>query len=796
MYCKVCGKENDETSLFCKECEACLTHQDIFQEENTNENLMGEKSFGVEQYQKELLKNGLEEDKRQNLELKSNQKNKRHKGWIIGVIILSALVGIGVKAYFSMNEDAAVEVFKEEYTLGGMVGFEANYGEVQVGDIYFQPIGKEKTCISAKMGPSDYAYSLVSGAIAYNDCCPNLCVQTSDGETKVLEENVQNGDLRFSENGQYLYQQRESQDYSDTIEYIYNINSGKMCVSYALSDLESYPYHYFNDKTGIFSYVDSSHKLYEQKEGNQKREIATNIESYVCLDDDTYLCHKVDGIDEYYILLHVLKERIDEERLEEIANIDLNSKQVAEKQQFICFRGGKEENEMNKLYIKIEEQQPVELVDDVIAYTLSKEGNSLYYQDSKNQLHQITLPKLNKKCYKDVNYFKKKLEVIKDEIIFEKCIYYQSAPSGNVLLVYNNEEMYICTGKKTFELDEEIEAIQVFDESIVYSTTDQKLCVREGLTQEDFSILEEPKVLTEHLEQAFETSPYGQYIFYVCKENAEDKEPQLNYYTKEEGIKTVLKDADIYDQVTFGPLTYIRYMKYEDIVGSYCCEEQDFLMKFLEDGTIKVYAAGEEQDSVKPGYESRARDELSIFNVDGDAEQWMILALNPAFPDRNIPLIIEGCTRIVEGADGQYCVYVEDYVEWQNEYIIKRISDDEFNQKLQEQKEKEVRRKAEEEARRKREEEERIRREEEQAKRQYLESLATSYYRNGVYLSSNSLIYDRADYSYYSGYYTSSAAHWNVYDYYIDYDHEVIWVEIVHRPNNSYGSRYGWVPIT
>ena len=33
MYCKVCGKENNDTNLFCQECGTCLAHQDILTKE-------------------------------------------------------------------------------------------------------------------------------------------------------------------------------------------------------------------------------------------------------------------------------------------------------------------------------------------------------------------------------------------------------------------------------------------------------------------------------------------------------------------------------------------------------------------------------------------------------------------------------------------------------------------------------------------------------------------------------------------------------------------------------------------
>ena len=802
MYCKVCGKENNDTNLFCQECGTCLAHQDILTKESNKENLMRENSFANEHAQVEALKNGVEESLKQNLESKMNKQSKRHQ-WIIAIIIFAIVIGVAVKVYWNMNEDIAAEVFKEEYTLNGVIAYEAEFGDPMVGAIYYQPIGKEKIQLAQPMGSDDYVYSLASGAVAYNDYNSNLCVRTFDGKTKVLEKNVTNGPLRFSENGEYVYHQRSNQDYSDEVEYIYNIESGKMCICYTLSDLASYSYYYFNDETGVFSYLDSSNKLYEQKEDNQKREIATNIEHYTVLDDDTYLCYKVEDTQECYILLHVSEEKIHEECLEGIENLDFYSQQVAENQKFICFIDSKKEGESHKLYMKLEGQQPVELVGDVSAYTLYKDGSSLYYQDSKNQLHQITLPKLNKKCYKDVNYFKKKLETMKDEIIFEKCNYYQSSPSGHVLLVYNNEEMYICKGKKHFKLDNDIEVIQVFDNSVVYSTTDGKLCVQEGLAQEELAVLEEPKVLTEHLEQSFETSPYGQYIFYVCKKNEGDKAYQLNYYTKEEGTKTVLKDASIYDQVTFGPLTYIRYMEYEDLVGSYWCEEQDFLMKFLEDGTTKVYAIGEEQGSIKPSYESYESYEIVVRNMDSSSQQSIIVELNPSLPDDWTPIIIGDYTTITDTMDGRYNVCLADYIQWENDYTIKRISDDEFKQKLQEQKDKEAKRKAEEEARLKREEEERRRQEEqrkreeaERARRQNLENLASSYYRNGVYLSANTSVYNDCDYNTYSGYYTIDDAYWSVYDYYIDYGNELIWVKITGNINYSSNSFSGWVPIT
>ena len=189
--------------------------------------------------------------------------------------------------------------------------------------------------------------------------------------------------------------------------------------------------------------------------------------------------------------------------------------------------------------------------------------------------------------------------------------------------------------------------------------------------------------------------------------------------------------------------------------------------------------------------------------MDSSSQQSIIVELNPSLPDDWTPIIIGDYTTITDTMDGRYNVCLADYIQWENDYTIKRISDDEFKQKLQEQKDKEAKRKAEEEARLKREEEERRRQEEqrkreeaERARRQNLENLASSYYRNGVYLSANTSVYNDCDYNTYSGYYTIDDAYWSVYDYYIDYGNELIWVKITGNINYSSNSFSGWVPIT
>ena len=130
--------------------------------------------------------------------------------------------------------------------------------------------------------------------------------------------------------------------------------------------------------------------------------------------------------------------------------------------------------------------------------------------------------------------------------------------------------------------------------------------------------------------------------------------------------------------------------------------------------------------------------------------------------------------EVTKLADNSLRIFREGYL-----YNLEPVSEDLFEEKLNEQ----VRLAEEREAT-----------QAEQRRREQLEDTARDYYSYGAYIPANTYVYRTHDYSTATTLYTNNAQTWSITNYYIDYDSSIIWVEISYNYQGS--SDYGWLPIT
>ncbi len=437
---------------------------------------------------------------------------------------------------------------------------------------------------------------------------------------------------------------------------------------------------------------------------------------------------------------------------------------------------------MINLYMKLEGQEIVKVGEDVINYNYSEEYDSLYYITSDAILYQMSVPKISKKCFEDRNYFVRLLEDCKETVLLEDCTYFEASPDGkNILVETLSGDVYLCRKNMKTKLASDLMQQDIFNDYVVYRTFDNELFIQEGINNESIEKLEKPILLTDQAQGYYTTSLYGKYLTYTSLEGDEN-EPKiaLKAYSKDTGIVNVLEDANTYDQVVINEFIYDRRLEYKEIVGNYASDDDHFLVKMESDGRFRIYSAGIEQSSTVPIYEDYNRNSLMVMDID---EGEVVVSLNPYDPYETTTMMTSA-TIITLLEDGSCEINVDAYTS----YILTPITEETFNQKLEEQKQIEEERQRVEAERQRQEEEERQRRE-------ALEEMASHYYINGVYIQADSYIYNWHDYNDRSNYYTTNDSTWSVYDYYIDYDQSVIWVKIQYQPGSYYSWVDGWFPI-
>lgn len=798
MKCVACGNENDSRNSFCIFCGKNLLQEPQkvkgaeTESDDTAEVENKEVKLDNEIDSKEANKMAVVDRDNCEIQVQNNQVDvvqpqgevyietslvKKKSGFklVAGMLILVILgVGVGTGLFYYMKRaEAASNKYEENYDLNTVYGMEYTNGEdLEFANLYYQTIGKEKISIAENINRYSFKVSPKSGNMAYVDGDNNLFVGKAGSTPIKVSKEVGEYTTSFSEDGAYLFFGTEPSDGSEGARYIYNIAKDTKEKLF----MGSYIQTYFDEESKLFYYVDEDSNLYRVKDTSTKDKLAENVSEFGILDKSTYMCQIYEDNQYKYVIYTESKDKIEEQELA----FDYVEGEVGtlKNGKAFFFTGIKRGSYDKALYMLLKGQEPVQLVASCERYEYSEDHQIIYYIDSNGELYSLEIPELNKKCFTDKGYLKRVVETIKPQKLMNEVIGFQISPDGKNVLAYKDDTLYLCRNKEQVKLiSSNQQFIDIFNDYVIYLTNENELFIQEGIDTTDISNLKEPQLIGE-LVESYTTSKYGKYITYV---NQEENQNKLMLYSKEEGKVVLLEDADAFDYITFNGLERERKLKYEELIGHYSCEVLDGLFEFSEDGRITAYALGEEQASTLLSLSSYSRDGIYVESLEpGDLE----MAINSYDPYETTTVLGAG-TIISVTQDGTCLIYGSgDYT-----YELTPITEDVFNQKFEEQQEKERIRIEEEEARL-REEEERRRKEEE------LTTRAQNYYHEGAYIMSNTYIYDSYNYSSSSGYYTIGDRMWSVYDYYIDYNTSTIWVKIVYTPGSSYYTKYGWIPLS
>jgi hypothetical protein len=291
-----------------------------------------------------------------------------------------------------------------------------------------------------------------------------------------------------------------------------------------------------------------------------------------------------------------------------------------------------------------------------------------------------------------------------------------------------------------------------------------------------------------------------------------DKTNDKLMYDSGDGAKNVWDKSSDYDVVRYywnvggnnlySCAFYVKTPELSDVVGKYKATLQlsadgmtdgmsDVLMEITEDNEFKVYTIGEEQGSCKlKKVEDGDNDRITVYvktKSGSDFEpKCAIIYDDTTYTSRKerFTLISDNSYFTVD-FDGSVSLDTGDG----STFLLKKLTDDEFTQALDNQKDTHNKNLDILSAKKVADEEEAMRQaaaRAEQERRNTLDSRARSYYTNGVYVSSSETLYSWHGYSY-STTYTYTYSHTiSVSDYYVDYDTGDIWLHTGGNPLDAW----------
>lgn len=733
IKCKACDADNDQESTFCAYC--------------------GESLVEVE------------------VEVSKTKKKKTSKVVIVSLMVILLSIGTGFTAYKVLNpENTLTRTYIDNYELNSLLIME--YGESKEsnsGNLYFQNEGKEKQLIAKEVDFDGYIFAPKTNQVAYVDKSSSLFITKLDGESIEIAKQVNADYICFTPDEENIIFCADKDN--SNVTYIYNIEDDskeKLCDSgYAFLSQK------YDEVSKTLYFIDENRGFYKYNKEAGKEKIKKDVYDFKVLSDSLVAYQNIKNEKRDYSVYY---GQNDEEEKIAFNHIEMNTLAISNNQNVIFFLGNQKGNEGDEkdLYIKIKGQEPIKLQKEVLAYEYAVDIDTLYYINGDNMLYTISMPALNKKALEDSEIAEHALnEVEKNKLLSDVAAISVSADGKKVVAQSEDSELTLLIGGEKLKVANDVKAYDVFNNYIVYLNVDNELYVQKDIGVSDVSqIVSKPEQIAQKVKDYFQTTEYGKYVIYIEEEN--EKEPTYKFmrYSEDGNVKVMLDNLDEYDATAFNNMKYIRKLKYKDIVGKYSCEGFDFVMELDKDNNLSIYNTGIKKGDSKVSTVPLTKDEIGI-----KAEQEQTITINTYSEyEESWMMTLDENLVFTKGLEGTYTLTSSN----NGVYELQLMTDEEFNQEIERQKEAE---------------EERLRIEEERQKRNELENLASQYYYQGVYLSSGTYIYDTHEYSSITTYYTSEGRNWSVSDYYIDYEASVIWVEIRHQSVSGYGYEYSWVPM-
>lgn len=228
------------------------------------------------------------------------------------------------------------------------------------------------------------------------------------------------------------------------------------------------------------------------------------------------------------------KDGIEKEKLNHNA-VDIWNAVYIKESQAVLFNASEDLDDVKQIYIKLPDQEEVQLVDKVKECTYSEDANKVYYLNTEDELYSIDVPEINKKALAERTYFEKVIDDCKVNKLLGDVVNYSVSPNGKSVVARDiNDDLYLLREDEKEKIDSSVMFEEAFNEHVYYMTFEGELFIQEGINTEKLEALPEATLITDQLGEDYSISEFGRYITYLTEETVDGKEKVslMRYDTK------------------------------------------------------------------------------------------------------------------------------------------------------------------------------------------------------------------------------------------------------------------------
>lgn len=336
----------------------------------------------------------------------------------------------------------------------------------------------------------------------------------------------------------------------------------------------------------VIAFRSNTLDLYIKKDTeNEKEKIASSVVSFIMSGKGNAVIYQKDTDGLYYYQSADSKE--DSSDSEKVYTGKAGLMQISFNGDTFCYLADyykNEENSKGELYLVKPGVEPIKISSDILQYTLSPDGEKIYYNNEDNALYAFEVPEMKKSTEKNIARFMEAMKTQEKQKLGDDITSYITTKDGDTIAWANTDFDLYCfeSGNEKQKLAPNIETFSISQNSVIFLNKDKELqSISKADVKVPFDASTKEKIATDVM--GYSTSPYCKYVTYVTTSG------ELYHLTS--GSQPVMLSDKINDfDFTYfmNAELYEKKVQTKDIEGAWKCEANDNVMQ-IKDNQIIFY---------------------------------------------------------------------------------------------------------------------------------------------------------------------------------------------------------------
>ena len=552
----------------------------------------------------------------------------------------------------------AVQVdYKTLHNTNAVLMFKNNSNDEELGELYIQLFDKDKEKIANNVYREQYAL-LNNNDVIYIDSENNLYLKKYGQDATKIADNVPFNSIYISSKNSIYYRTYESDDFQESYDPIYKDilldNKGNTNVLFDSKSKYDASNSYFNfTENGEFLYFLNGFNTLSRVNTEGKIEnLAGNVSSFTVTQDGSAFAYNNHN-NRLYIKWSGANKASYIKKLDVYSDYQLSNNGLS------CVFVADDENGETNLMFVTPFNDPAIIAKYNYDYQANLTNDYLYVLDENNNLYGYKLPKITAKT--NSADLEKQLNELEETLIGADVSYYTLSHDGkSVSYINSNNELYTSYElAEAVKIENNISYIGYIYNAIVFRDENSKLYVNEAFNDMN-KVIDSNKEISDNLEYFYIENNSLDYLIYMDK--------KFNIYTYGAGgeSKLIIENVEEFNSVKGKYVNlFEKSLSIDDIVGLYSCENtsnsyDSFVIGITKNDITLIF----DDYSSKKDISVVDSTETSISLIDEEGYDY-------SFYKNNDELSLE--------------IYDEEMDSYY-QYKIKNITNDEFNEKLEQAK--------------------------------------------------------------------------------------------------------------